>query len=233
MSGDPDVVSGEYTPGERLDVLEDEEVVTVDEDDLVTLTLAFESTRGIYHDSYADVPDDEYHQAVSDVFGIDPEDAADRLDKLGVTREQFIALLALNSHLDGEYPLVERAHMAMMIVDLAPPSPVPDGVTEINDDSYGAFLDDHDRAAVIVWKRFCDPCRNLKEQLDEIVAALPDDVALAGVDGESTPEFCRTFGVEAAPSILLFEGGELLESLRGYQRPETIGSTSSDVYGDG
>jgi thioredoxin-like negative regulator of GroEL len=123
--------------------------------------------------------------------------------------------------------------MAMMVVDLAPPSPVPDSIAEIDDGSYEAFLDDHDRVAVIVWKRFCEPCRNLKEELDEVVAVLPDDVVLAGVDGEATPEFCRTFGVEAAPSILLFEDGELLESLRGYQRPDTIGSTSSDVYGDG
>ena len=64
--------------------------------------------------------------------------------------------------------------------------------------------------------------------LDETRAALPD--AVAGIDGESAPEFCRTFDVEAAPSVLLFEDGELVESLRGYQRPEAIEEARTEVY---
>lgn len=232
MNGETDVPStdDELTPEERFEILEAEGVVTVD-DGTVTLTMEFESTRGIYHDSYIDVDETEYHQAVSDVFGIDPGEAADRLDELGVTREQFIALLALNSHVEGEYPLVERAHMAMMISDVAPPSPVPNELDELDDESYEAFLAENERAAVTVWKRFCAPCRDMKDELGETLAAFPDDVAVAGVNGEETPAFCRTFGVEAAPSVLLFEDGELVDSLRGYQQPQVIEGACADAYG--
>lgn len=232
MNGETDVPSNddELTPEERFDILEDEGVVTVDEDGTVTLTMEFESTRGIYHDSYIDIDEAEYHQAVSDVFGIDPDEAADRLDELGVSREQFIALLALNSHVEGEYPLVERAHMAMMISDVAPPSPVPNEIEELDDDSYEAFLATNERAAVTVWKRFCAPCRDMKDELEETLAAFPNEVSVAGVNGEETPGFCRTFGVEAAPSVLLFEDGELVESLRGYQPPRAIEEACSDAY---
>ena len=235
MSSESDVPGGrrELSPEERLDVLEAEGVVSVDEDGTVTLTLEFESTRGIYHDTYADLDAEEYHRSVADVFGIDPDEAADRIDSLGVTRAQFIALLALNSHVDGEYPLAERARMAMMITDIAPPSPVPEDVTEIDDDTYEAFLEEHDRVAVMVWKRFCSPCRRMKDDLGETESAFPEDVAVAGIDGEATTEFRREFGVEAAPSVLLFEDGELLESLRGYQSPEAIGAACSDAYSDG
>lgn len=231
MSSESDVTRDGYSPAERLEILEDEGVVTV-ADDTVYLTTKFESTRGIYHDSYANVDESEYHQAVADVFGIEPEEAADRIDELGVTREQFIALLALNSHVEGEYPLVERAHMAMMITDLVPPSPVPDWITELDDDTYEEFLDEHDRVAVTVWKRFCAPCRTQKEELEETLEVLPNDVVVAGVDGESTPEFCRTFGVEAAPSVLLFEDGELLELLRGYQPVDAVETAAVEVYGE-
>jgi len=218
------------SPEERLDILEDEDVVAVEEDGSVYLTIDFESTRGIYHDSYIDVPEDEYHQAIADVFGIAPEEAGDRIDELGVTREQFIALLALNSYVDGEYPLLERAHMAMMITDLAPESPVPDSISELDDDSYESFLDVNDRVVVTVWKRFCSPCRRMKDELDAVEAALPADAELAGLDGESTPEFRRAFDVEAAPSVLFFEDGELVESLRGYQSPGSIEAVCADVY---
>ncbi|CCQ37794.1 thioredoxin [Natronomonas moolapensis 8.8.11] len=229
MSDNANPAAGTLSPAERLDALESEGVVSVD-DEAVTLTLEFESTRGIYHDSYIDVPEAEYHQAVSDVFGIDPDEAADRIEELGVTREQFVALLALNSHVDGEYPLVERANMAMMITDIAPPSPVPEDVTEIDDDSFEAFLEEHDRAAVTVWKRFCDPCDRMKADLGETASAFPEGVAVAGIDGEATTEFRRRFEVEAAPSVLLFEGGECRESLRGYHSPEDIADACADVY---
>ena len=234
MSNTPDQPSGpdDYSPEERLDILETEGVVTVDEDETVYLTAEFESTRGIYHDSYIDVDEAEYHQAVADVFGIDPDEAAERVEQLGVTREQFTSLLALNSHVDGEYPLTERAHMAMMITDLAPESPVPDAVVKLDDDSYEAFLREHDCAAVTVWKLFCSPCDRMKDELDETLAAFPDDVAVAGIDGENAPSFRRAFEVEAAPSVLLFEDGECVESLRGYQPPAAIEAACSDVYGD-
>ncbi|MEF8784235.1 MAG: thioredoxin family protein [Halapricum sp.] len=220
------------SPEERLEILEEEGVVAVDEDDTVTLTLEFESTRGIYHDSYADVDEEKYHRAVADVFGFTLEEAAERIEEFDVTREQFIALLALNSHLDGDYPLAERTEMAMMITDLVPPSPIPDALVELDDDSYEEFLSEHDRVAVIVWKRFCDPCRKMKEELGETLSVLPDDVAVAGVDGEATPDFCRSFGVEAAPSVLFFADGELLTLLRGYKSPQKTEAACEDIYGD-
>lgn len=232
MNGESDVIDDGLTPEERFEILEAEDVVTVDDDETVYLSMEFESTRGIYYDSYAHVDEEEYHQAVADVFGIELEDVAERIDELGVTREQFIALLALNSHLEGEYPLTERAHMAMMVVDLVPPSPVPDSIEEIDDDTYESFLEVHDRAAVTVWKRFCTPCRKMKEELNETLEAFPDEVAVAGVDGEATPEFGLSFGVEAAPSVLFFEDGELVESLRGYQRPSVIESTCVEAFDD-
>ena len=229
MSDSANSAAGGLSPEERLDALESEDVVSIDEDE-VTLTLEFESTRGIYHDSYMDADEAEYHQAVADVFGIDPDEAADRIEELGVTREQFVALLALNSHVDGEYPLAERAHMAMMVTDIAPPSPVPDDITEIDDDTYETFFEEHDRVAVTVWKRFCDPCRRLKDDLAEADSTFPEDVAVAGIDGEATTEFRREFGVEAAPSVLLFEDGECCESLRGYHSPDDIADACADVY---
>jgi hypothetical protein len=229
MSDATSPAAGSFSPEERLDVLESEGVISVD-GDRVTLTLEFESTRGIYHDSYADIGEAEYHESVADIFDIDPNEAADRIKELGVTREQFVALLAINSHFEDEYSLVERAHMAMMVSDIAPQSPVPEEFVEIDDDTYESFLEAHDRAAVIVWKRFCDPCARLKDDLDEGDSPFPEDVTIAGIDGEDTVEFRRTFDVEAAPSVLLFEDRERRESLRGYHPSAAIADACADVY---
>jgi thiol-disulfide isomerase/thioredoxin len=232
MSDDPTtaadaVPDGDLTYEERLEILDEEGVV--DGDDDVTLTLEFESTRGIYLDSYADADEDVYHQAVGDVFDLAAEEAAEYVAELDVTREQFSALLALDSHFEGEYPLLERSKMAMMVTEFEPESPVPESIREIDDETYATFLDEYDRAAVVVWKRFCAPCRKMKEELGNTLSGLPDDVAVAGVDGEATPDFCRTFGVEAAPSTLLFVDGDLETLLRGYKSPDAVAAAAADV----
>lgn len=226
-----DTTHEDLSPEERFETLETEDIVDTD-GEAVYLTTEFESARRVYHDSYIDIAEAEYLESVADYFGIDPDEAADRIDELGVTREQFIALLTFDSYADGEYPLTERAHMAMMISDLAPESPVPDAVVELDDDAYRTFLEEHDRAAVTVWKLFCSPCDRMKEELDATLAAFPDGVAVAGIDGETTPSFRGDFEVEAAPSVLLFEDGEHVETLRGYQSPEAIETACSDAYGD-
>lgn len=226
-----DTAHDDRSPEERFEILETEAVVETDGEE-VYLTTEFESARRVYHDSYIDLPEAEYLESVADYFGLDPDEAADRIDELGVTREQFIALLALDSYAEGGYPLTERAHMAMMITDLAPESPVPDAVIELDDGSYGTFLGDHDRAAVTVWKLFCSPCDRMKDEIDATLAAFPDAVAVAGIDGENAPSFRRDFEVEAAPSVLLFEDGECVETLRGYQSPEAIETACADAYGD-
>ncbi len=227
-----DTEYGTVPPDEQLSILESEGVLTDDRAEEARLTLDFEKTRGVYHDSYADIDDADYHRAVADVFGIPLEEVPERLAALEVSREQFITLLSLNAFLDGEYPLVDRARMAMRIVDLSPASSVPAKMSTLTDDTYEQTLTDHGQAVVFVWKRFCPPCLELKEHLDEVYDVLPDDVAVGGVDGERAPEFCREYDVEAAPSVMLFAGGELAETLRGYHAPSAIEDAVQSVFGD-
>jgi thiol-disulfide isomerase/thioredoxin len=228
-TGTDAVLDGDLTYEERLEILKQEDVVDCDD---LTLTLEFESTRGIYLESYNEADDEVYHQAVGDVFGLTAEEAAEYIAELDVTREEFSSLLALDSHFDRGYALVERAKMAKMVTEFEPTSPVPESTREIDNDSYGVFLDGNERAIVFVWKRFCAPCREMKEEFGATLSALPDDVAVAGVDGEATPAFCRAFGVEAAPSTLFFVDGEMVELFRGYKTPESVTAAAADVFGE-
>ncbi len=220
----------EYSPERRLEILESEGVITTEDDGQLHLTIEFEKTRGIYHDSYMDTDEETYLQAVGDVFGLAPEQAAERITELGVTREQFVALLSLNSYLEGDYPLAERANMAMMIVELTPESAVPWQLDALTDESYEQTLTAQSQAVVTVWKRFCTPCLKLKDQLPALRCAVPDAAALFGVDGETAPEFVTQYDVEAAPFVLLFDDGEVVETLRGYQSPETIEERCQAVF---
>jgi thiol-disulfide isomerase/thioredoxin len=228
---------------DALDHLVDAGLVDERDDGLVT-TAAFEATRRVYHDTYSGIGDDAFRGTVADVFGVDEATAAERIDAGAITRDDLIAYLTLRSLLDG----VERrstgsrseaeddagderlATMATLVTELSPASPVPESVEELDDESWRAFLDASPDAVVTVWRHDCAPCDALKEDLDAVLSSVPDGVAVAGVDGESVPDFRRTFDVDAAPAVCCFRGSDLVDTLTGRQSPETYAERLADCY---
>jgi thiol-disulfide isomerase/thioredoxin len=220
-------------PEDLLASLCTEDVVEVDpETDAVTVTESFAADREVYYDTYLSVSDENFHASVADVFDIgSAADAADRVAELDVTREEFATFLTLRSAVDGDYTHPELTRMARMVAELGPSTPVPSAVEHLDDDSYEAFVADEDRAVVTVWKLFCDPCEAMKEDLDAVLAALPADAPVGGVDGERCPAFCRDVGVDAAPAIVLFDDGDPVETITGRTDPEPLAERVAEVYG--
>ncbi|WP_435179478.1 thioredoxin domain-containing protein [Halorussus sp. AFM4] len=193
-------------PEALFDALVEEDVLAVGDGGEVGPTDEFEDTRAIYHDSYLGIGDDEFREAVAETFGLpDADAAADLLAERDIDRGEFVCYLAVRSHLDREVAPTDLATMAGMVWETVPDSPVPPALEDVTADP-GSFLADRDRAVVSVWKRFCDPCDALKADLDAVLAAVPEGVAVAGVDGEVAAEFCRTHGVDAAPRFVAFDG---------------------------
>jgi len=243
---------------DALDALIDAGFVAERDDGGLVTTDAFESTRRVYHDSYAAVDDAVFRTTVADVFGVNESTAAERIDAGAITRDDLIAYLSLRAEFDSEGSKIPRADgeavdgeasetaqdggdgappdderlatMATLVAELSPGSPVPDAVTELDDESWSAFLDDHPDAVVTVWRHDCAPCEALKADLDAVLSALPGTVAVAGVDGESAADFRRTFDVDTAPAICSFRAGDLEDVTTGRQSPDTYADRFAAVY---
>jgi len=228
---------------DALDHLVDADLVDERDDGLVT-TAAFEATRRVYRDTYREVDDDAFRGTVADAFGVDEATAAERIDAGAITRDDLIAYLTLQSLLDS----AERrsagsrtqsdddigderlATMATLVTELSPASPVPESVAELDDESWREFLDASPDAVVTVWRHDCAPCEALKEDLDAVLSSVPDGVAVAGVDGESVPDFRRTFDVDTAPAVCCFRDGDLVDTLTGRQSPDTYAEQFAELY---
>ncbi|WP_313692777.1 thioredoxin family protein [Halorarum halobium] len=224
---DPDV-----DPDALLDRLIAADVVDEADDGELTATTEFESAHAVYRDSYLELGDEEFRRSVADVFDIDGAEAADRIEELGVTRAELAAYLTLQSFLEEPPGAVELATMAAMVVEVAPPSPVPDGQRELEDEDYEAFLAEHERAVVFVWKRDCVPCERMKDDLDELLAELPEDHAVAGVDGGAVGAFRREFEITAAPTTLRFADGELVARAEGRLRADGFADLLERAFGE-
>ncbi len=227
-------MSDSQAPEALLDALHEEGVVRIDEDtDEINATEDFEADRQVYYDTYTSISDEDFHVSVADVFGLDSAaEAADRVEQLGVSREEFATFLTLRASLEGTYDTLELTTMARMVTELSPETPVPDGVIHLDDDSYESFVEDHDRCIITVWKLFCDPCDAMKAELDDVLAAFPNDAPVGGIAGERSPEFRESVDVDAAPAVVLFADGEAVETVTGRNTPSALSERATEVYGD-
>ncbi|WP_411968155.1 thioredoxin family protein [Haloferax sp. YSSS75] len=214
-------------PETALETLIAAEAVEEASDGTLSTTEEFEKTLAIYHDIYGAVSTAEFHNTVAELFGLDAETAEERIEEFEVGREDVVAYLAAQSYLDVPVEQDLLIVMAGLLVEITPSSPVPEQLTELDDDSYEAFLDENPDAVVTVWRRNCAPCDKMKAELDAILERVPDGVAIAGVDGEAVGDFCRAFDVDAAPSVLCFGDGDLKEHESGRRTPDEV----SDIFG--
>lgn len=232
-SASEEASSKRVTRGDDVEVLFDtlveEGVLAVGEAGVRT-TDEFDDTHAIYHDSYVGVDEIEFHEAVAATFGLPDRDAAAGLvAERGVSRAEFVTYLAVESHVDREASAEDLAAMAGMVYEAVPDSPVPAALADVTDDPETRLAGEV-RAVVSVWKRFCDPCEATKASLDTILDAVPDDAALAGIDGEVAVEFCETHTVESAPGFVLIDGDDyrtICES-----DAETVADAVRAFYGD-
>ncbi|PSP72986.1 thioredoxin [Halobacteriales archaeon QS_3_64_16] len=230
---DRDGSAADLTPEELLETLLDEEVLTIDDrTGTVTTTAGFEDTYSVYLDTYLSVPREEFVASVAETFALDSAElAAGRIEDLAVTREQLAAYLSLRSVLEGGYDPETLTRMAVVVADLEPETPVPDRLELLEDETFGPFVRTHDRAILTVWARRCAPCEAMKDDLDAVLDTVPEEAAVAGIDGDRAREFCSTHDVDAAPAIVYFENGHHRRTTVGRSTPPDIAAAIEDVYG--
>ncbi len=65
------------------------------------------------------------------------------------------------------------------------------------------------------WAPWCGPCRMLAPVLDEIAAEQEGRAVVAKVDVDQNPKVAQRFGIKALPTLLVFKGGEVVDSIQG------------------
>ena len=227
----PELASSE----DRYQFLCEQGVLVQNDDGTVAVTEEYDGRRGVYHDTYVDAADGQFHETLADLFGLSKTDARDWAVRLGITRGELVAYLTLRAHFGDVAPELELSatelvQMAGMVADIDPASPVPEAMAELTDDDYESFLADHDDVVLFVWKRHCEPCDEMKGNLGEIRNAAPSGVAFAGLNGEGVNAFRCEFEVDAAPATLTFADGTHVETVEGRRSPDQLAEMFANAF---
>ena len=72
------------------------------------------------------------------------------------------------------------------------------------------------------WAEWCQPCKMLTTTIEELATEYKGKVKIGKVDTDANREVPVKYGVSAIPTIMLFQGGEVIKKF--------VGLTSKDQF---
>ena len=72
------------------------------------------------------------------------------------------------------------------------------------------------------WAEWCGPCRVIAPVLDQLAEDLEGQAAIRKVDVDANADLAARFGIRSIPTLMVFSGGEAVETLTGVQSQATL-----------
>lgn len=67
------------------------------------------------------------------------------------------------------------------------------------------------------WAEWCGPCRMVAPVVEEVSNELGDKLKVVKVNVDEEGELAQKYGVMSIPTLMVFEGGEAVETTVGFQ----------------
>jgi len=71
------------------------------------------------------------------------------------------------------------------------------------------------------WAPWCGPCRTVLPMVEEIAKERPD-IKVGKINVEEEPELARQFGILSIPTLMVLEGGRVVNQARGARPKKAI-----------
>ncbi len=75
---------------------------------------------------------------------------------------------------------------------------------------------------------WCGPCQRLAPIIDSLAEKYDGKAKIGKVDVDENQDLAAQFGIASVPSILFFKGGEVVDTLSGYN-PEAVFASKIDA----
>lgn len=96
-------------------------------------------------------------------------------------------------------------------------------ILEVTDKNLESFIYDAEKRVVIdFWAPWCGPCKTMGPELENFDVAHGQHFLVGKVNVDNHPEIAGVFNVFSIPTVLVFDGGEVVKTLVGARTAEKL-----------
>ena len=96
-------------------------------------------------------------------------------------------------------------------------------ITHVSDDTFEEEVLKNELPVLVdFWAVWCAPCQMIVPSLEHLAEAYKDKLSIKKLNVDESPKITSQYGVMSIPTLLLFKGGELKETIVGALPKEKI-----------
>jgi thioredoxin 1 len=134
--------------------------------------------------------------------------------------------------MDEELQRIREKKLKELGSRLHPEDPKPEGVVHTLDTSnFPGMLTSHPRLVVDFWAEWCGPCRMVAPVIEDLAREMAGTVTFGKCNTDKNPRVAAGFGISAIPTIILFSGGRIADTVVGAYPKEAIRARIKMVFG--
>ena len=96
-------------------------------------------------------------------------------------------------------------------------------IFEVSDESFESEIINSDIPSLVdFWAEWCGPCKKIGPVVEELAGEYAGKIKVAKMDVDSNRQTPAKFGIRNIPTLILFKGGEVVNTIVGAQPKSAI-----------
>ncbi len=96
-------------------------------------------------------------------------------------------------------------------------------ILEVSDANFDSEIINSDIPSMVdFWAEWCGPCKKVGPVVEELAAEYSGKIKIAKMDVDSNRQTPAKFGIRNIPTLILFKGGEVVNTIVGAQPKTSI-----------